>query len=391
MTEYLAIFFHFCLGTIFLIFGLNLILRRGLVASKLIGIQFITVAFQLLISYFLSEENIIKHPHFFRTLSPLIYLYGPLAYLIQEFLLYPQKKFNWIHTIHFLPFLLHFIECIPFFLSPLESKIIEINYVLSEKNYSVSTRNFGWISMNTHNYFKGLSIFIYTFWTGVNLFRYFKLSNNIVSRRRNNKLFIKWISIDYALKFLALISITYFYSIYKLTGIGFSLTIIYLTYTISFVFDALFLLIYPQLLIGPTLGDFFPKSELKKITFTNSTLEKDIYNEYSFNIQKLFETELIFLNHDLNITYVANRLNLSTTQISMAIKLKRQQSFPEFVNSYRLQYIKNQLSNNPDWKKYTIDALAFEAGFGNRLTLHSACKKIHGLTASQYLFKENES
>ena len=87
MTEYLAVIFHFCLGTIFFIFGLNLILRRGLVASKLIGIQFTTVAIQLLISYFLSEDNIIKHPHFFRTLSPLIYLYGPLAFLIQEFLL----------------------------------------------------------------------------------------------------------------------------------------------------------------------------------------------------------------------------------------------------------------------------------------------------------------
>jgi AraC-like DNA-binding protein len=389
MTEYLAIFFHFCLGTIFLIFGLNLILRRGLVASKLFGIQFTTVAIQLLISYFLSENNIINHPHFFRTLSPLIYLYGPLAYLIQEFLLYPQKKFNWINAIHFLPFLFHFIECIPFYLSPLESKIIEINYVLAEKNYSVSTKNFGWIPMNTHDYFKGMSIFVYTFWTGVNLFKYFKLSgNNLV--RRNNKLFIKWISIDYALKFFALISITYFYSIYKLTGIGFSQTIIYLTYIINFVFDALFILIYPQLLIGPTLGDFFPKSELKRFTLTSSTLGNDIHNEHSFIIQKLFETELIFLNHDLNITYVAKRLNLSTTQISTALKLKRQQSFPEFVNSYRLQYIKDQLSKNSNWKKYTIDALAFEAGFGNRQTLHLACKKMHGLTASQYLFEENQ-
>jgi AraC-like DNA-binding protein len=81
---------------------------------------------------------------------------------------------------------------------------------------------------------------------------------------------------------------------------------------------------------------------------------------------------------------------LSTTQISTALKLKRQQSFPEFVNSYRLQYIKDQLSKNSNWKKYTIDALAFEAGFGNRQTLHLACKKMHGLTASQYLFEENQ-
>ena len=73
MTEYLAVIFHFCLGTLFLLFGINLILRKGLIASKLLGIQFTVLAITLIISYYLTENNILDHPYFFRSLSPPIY------------------------------------------------------------------------------------------------------------------------------------------------------------------------------------------------------------------------------------------------------------------------------------------------------------------------------
>ena len=59
MTEYLAVIFHFCLGTLFLLFGINLILRKGLIASKLLGIQFTVLAITLIISYYLTENNIV--------------------------------------------------------------------------------------------------------------------------------------------------------------------------------------------------------------------------------------------------------------------------------------------------------------------------------------------
>ena len=72
MTEYLAVIFHFCLGTLFLLFGINLILRKGLIASKLLGIQFTVLAITLIISYYLTENNILDHPYFFRSLSPLL-------------------------------------------------------------------------------------------------------------------------------------------------------------------------------------------------------------------------------------------------------------------------------------------------------------------------------
>ena len=101
MTEYLSVIFHFCLGTLFLLFGINLILRKGLTASKLLGIQFTLLALTLIISYYLTEENILDHPYFFRSLSPPIYLVGPLSVLIQQFLLYPNRKFKRIYLYPF--------------------------------------------------------------------------------------------------------------------------------------------------------------------------------------------------------------------------------------------------------------------------------------------------
>ena len=110
-------------------------------------------------------------------------------------------------------------------------------------------------------------------------------------------------------------------------------------------------------------------------------------NRAELSIQNLFETELVFLNPDLKIINISERTGISTSQISSSIKQAHGQSFPEFVNSCRLTYLKDELKHNPIWKKYTIEALAFESGFKNRQTFHFACKSLYGLSAAEFLLK----
>jgi AraC-like DNA-binding protein len=392
MPEYLAIIYHICLGTLFFLFGINLILRRGLIASKLIGIQFTVLAFSLLISYFLSEENILDHPNFFRLLSPPIYLVGPLSVLIQQFLLYPNRKFKGIHLLHFIPFIFHLVEYIPFYFSSMEVKLDEIRLVVSTGNYSVSTGNFGWIPMSLHLYLKGCSIIIYSIWLGFDLYLYFKIKGFRILKRNNN-IIIRWILIDFTMKIAAMLFIVYFFLNMKLIGIKSSTDtiIIYISFSINYLFEAFYLILNPQMLVGPTLSGFFTKKELDRFSNGDTTMKKSIDVDHILRIQNLFETELIFLNHDLKITHISERMGLPVSKISLSIKQAHGQSFPEFVNSCRLTYLKDELTHNPIWKKYTIEALAFEAGFKNRQTLHFACKNLYGLSAAEFLFKRKNN
>ena len=387
MTEYLAVIFHFCLGTLFLLFGINLILRKGLIASKLLGIQFTVIAFSLIISYYLTEDNILDHPYFFRSLSPPIYLVGPLSVLIQKFLLYPNKKFKSIYLLHFVPFLFHLVEYIPFYLSPIEEKMNEIRYIINNGNLAVSTGNFGWLPMSIHSYLKGFFIVMYSIWLGYDLYNYFR-KKGIRILKRNNNIIIKWILVDFTMKIVAVLFIVYFYVNTKLIGIKSSseLIIIYVIFSINYLFEAFYLILNPQMLVGPTLSGFFTNKELRKFS-SGSLTKKSIPVDHILKIQRLFETELVFLNPDLKIIDISERTGISTAQISSSIKQAHVQSFPEFVNSCRLTYLKDELSHNPIWKKYTIEALAFEAGFKNRQTFHFACKSLYGLSAADFISK----
>ena len=388
MTEYLAVIFHFCIGSLFFLFGINLILRKGLIASKLLGIQFTLLALSLIISYYLTEDNILKHPYFFRSLSPPIYLIGPLSVLIQQYLLYPNRKFKRIYLLHFVPFFFHIIEYIPFYLSSTDAKLAEIRFVIEQGNLSVSTGNFGWLPMTLHLYLKGLSIIIYSIWLGFDLYHYFKIKG-IQILKRNNKIIIKWILIDFTMKIVAVLFIVYYFVNMKLIGIksSYELIIIYIIFSINYLFEAFYLILNPQMLVGPTLSGFFTKKELEKFSKVTLNSKRSIPVDHILKIQSLFETELIFLNPDLKIINISERIGLSTAQISSSIKQAHAQSFPEFVNSCRLNYLKDELSHNPVWKKYTIEALAFEAGFKNRQTFHFACKSIYGLSAADFLHR----
>lgn len=388
MIEFLKVIFHFCIGTLFLLFGIKLILTKGMTASKLLGMQFALIAFSFFISYYLTEDKILDHPYFFRTLSPPIYLIGPFSLLIQQFLLYPAKKFKLIFLLHFTPFVLHFAEYIPFYLSSTDVKINEIRFIIKSGNLAASTGDFGLIPMPIHDYLKGFSIIFYSIWLGFDLYSYSQIKGFKILKR-NNSTIIKWVFIDFTMKILAVLFFLIYFLYWQLTGTKSSIQLIiyFILFSLNYLFEVFYLILHPQMLVGPTLSGFFTRKELEKISTTKKTVKK-VYNpDHILKIQNLFETELVFLNPDLKIIDISERLKLSTPQISFSIKQAQGQSFPEFVNYCRLEFLKNELKYNPVWQKYTIEALAFEVGFKNRQTFHFACKSLYGLSASEFLIK----
>jgi AraC-like DNA-binding protein len=90
-------------------------------------------------------------------------------------------------------------------------------------------------------------------------------------------------------------------------------------------------------------------------------LEKKLLN--------LIEQEELFLNPDLHIADVARKVGTNRTYISKVVNQNRQVYFSDFINSYRVEYAKKLMKENPDIIR---TELAEKSGFGSVLSMKRA-------------------
>ena len=98
-------------------------------------------------------------------------------------------------------------------------------------------------------------------------------------------------------------------------------------------------------------------------------------------INQLMDEQKPYLNSDLKLQDMADMLGSNRTYISDSIKSATNQTFTQFVNTYRVNHAKELLRNSPDMK---ISAIASESGFGNEASFFRTFKAITGTTPSDW-------
>ncbi len=93
------------------------------------------------------------------------------------------------------------------------------------------------------------------------------------------------------------------------------------------------------------------------------------------------ENKKPFLNNTLSIKQLADNLDIMPYQLSKIINDYLNQNFFDFVNKYRVEEVKKQMSVN---SKYTLLGIAYECGFNSKSSFNRIFKKYTGLTPSQY-------
>lgn len=94
-----------------------------------------------------------------------------------------------------------------------------------------------------------------------------------------------------------------------------------------------------------------------------------------------FESLHPFLEKDLTIWDVAEKLGTNRTYVSRIINRDFGQTFTAFVNSYRIAYIKKILDANPN---YPAEDLAEIGGFGSTTSLYRAFMMAEKISMSEY-------
>ncbi|MDF9828993.1 helix-turn-helix domain-containing protein [Parabacteroides sp. PF5-6] len=97
----------------------------------------------------------------------------------------------------------------------------------------------------------------------------------------------------------------------------------------------------------------------------------------------LMDAEKIFLAHDLTLDTLALRLKVNRSYLSKAINQSIGKKFTDYVNEYRIREAIHRL-NDPLLQSQSLEGLAAECGFNDRISFYRVFKKITGLSPSEY-------
>ncbi len=332
-------------------------------ANKFLAVAMLTFALDLLggVSFL---SGYIKHiPWITGINNSFPYLYGPLIYLYVIFLIRKKEKFEFKNLVHFIPFFLVQLYGIFFFYFETPE------YQLGLLDFS---HQLPWHIQLVGIFIPVVGVF-YMILTVVKTINYNKQIKNSLSSIEDIDL--SWL-------------------LYLVYGTAIIWIVVVISYLIGFVFgDQL----QANLMIYITLSIFlyalaiksYKQPEIKSLenedteSYKKSGLSDEKANEYLQKLNQTMKDKKLYLDPKLNLSQLAEKLKISTHNLSEVINVKQNQNFYDFVNSYRVEEVKRLITEDKEGK-YNILAHGFEGGFSSKSAYYSAFKKFVNKTPAQF-------
>jgi AraC-like DNA-binding protein len=302
-------------------------------------------------------------------ISSLQFLLAPSIYISILYFVNPTSKFKIRYWLHFLPFLVFaFLENVIF---------------LSEK--SISTKTLFDIG-DTSFYVRDILPFQTLAYVLVSYLTLRKHNKNLeLITASIEDINLNWLK----LFLLILIFLILFWINDSLDLFPVLLTITGFIYSISILFLASYAL--RQTAIFP-----FRKEDLDKVSevlyaFPPTEIEmnklqrlsKEQISILSIQLDSLMADEKIFLDNELNLATVAEKLGISIHDASYLINEVTGSNFYNFINKFRVEEAKKLLTS-AKMDKLNMLGIAFESGFNSKTSFNTAFKKLIGLSPSEY-------
>jgi AraC-like DNA-binding protein len=362
--------------------------RESSFSARLLAGYLLSIAVISLFSALYHTNFFLFFPQVPRTMVFLSLSASPFAYLYVRSVL--RQQFTWTKSdfLFFIPAVLYTINMIPFYAMAREEKLVIIRQQLAD-NSIIALEPEGWLP-------QGWGIILRMVYGVVLASFQVKMlvnwrSKNSVKLIPQNLAMFRWLisfTILVLLSFIILLieyafQISYFFDFYRL---------ITLTMTVSICITCGFLFLQPSLLYGLT-GWFqeanestLSEPEIAGALEPNSsnTFSKEAERSYRALLESHFTNQQPFLKVGYKIGDLAKELDIPTYILSAFINQAYGKNFNEWVNEYRVNYLKVLLQKNPDFRKYTFEALGNLAGFNSRTTFIAAVKKTTQKTPSEF-------
>lgn len=354
-------------------------------ANRLLGVVIFTWGWYALL-YLLVITGWLRYmPGIYRVGSPLYYLIPACSYLYTRSILLEETRFRKYDWVHFLPAVINVVDLLPFYFSDSETKRVIVNSIVNNFNDSYQ-KGSGLIPAFWHFQFRWMLGIVYLVFQWSILYRVV-----IRNKLRGYKQVIDWLFI-----FTIFSSVIYVglgtMSIIAWVNLGTRLnplssarSIPTLLQVMGFTCLSVYLFFKPEVLYGiprvpeaPSVKEKLPETD-REAPFSPGLM--DLYVE---QLEIYISEQEPFKRHGFTVTELAQALKMPLHHLSYVLNYYYKQRFTDFINNYRVNYIKKQLESD-SWRSYTLEALAKESGFSSRSTFSVAFKKFTGLSPSQYL------
>jgi AraC-like DNA-binding protein len=130
-------------------------------------------------------------------------------------------------------------------------------------------------------------------------------------------------------------------------------------------------------------------SEVISEQIKSKRLSNEQISELSTRLDNLMKNDKIFLENEINLATVADKLDISIHDTSYLINEVTGDNFYNFINKFRVEEAKELLTSDKS-DKLNMLGIAFESGFNSKTTFNTAFKKLAGISPSEYA-KQNKN
>lgn len=369
----------FLLGAVQAFFFGVLLLEKGKnsLPPKLLLLFFGIIGFVLIEHYLFQRNLIFEYPHLIGVTYTFPIILGPILFF------YTKSLVNENNAISFRDFLLH---SIPFLL--VSTFLIYDFYFLSQQEkliyYEKETQGNTSVFIYIAEFLINFSIPFYSIVSLILLKKHLKQLKQSYSNTKYIDL--HWLKIVLlSMVFVSFVSVLMGLLSDFLNFISYEDGdyLMYITLTVIIYF-----LGYYGIKQKPILSNDNPISQIEstptpKPKYATSSL-KDVEKEKLVNLlSKSMESEKPYLNENLTLKELANKLETTPNNLSQIINEKFNKNFFEFINEYRINEVKSLLAD-PKYSHYSMLGIAIECGFNSKSTFNSVFKQFTGKTPSEF-------
>lgn len=347
----------------------------GLFANRFLALL-IGLFSVVLLNLFLEEVDAYrKIPYLFILLDGIPLLIFPLYYLYARHLMHHSIRITRLEWLHFLPFVIYRTYSLPDFFKS-EAEIMTLVQGIESQALQGRYMIYNWVI--------AIQGIIYLSFTLAALLRYSHRIRDVFSSI--DKVKLGWFR---NITIMAIVLVLTFLTEHTLLTMGINLSHFFdlssflfaaFVYTIGYM-GLVKSEIFMEAEVGRSLDAAFQEAEPKK--YQKSGLSQERAKRILDDLLQLMEREKPYLDSGLTLAQLAHRLNVTPHNLSEAINSRLQQTFFDFVNRYRVEQVKKDLTD-PGKQRYTFLALALEAGFNSKSSFNAIFKKHTGMTPSEY-------
>ena len=336
-------------------------------------------------------------PFLYKTAAPINFLILPSIYLYLRVVIFNlpalQKKDWW----HFLPFLLSFIDLVPFYSIPLAEKRQIVAEAIDNLSNNYLNHN-GIFPFWIQYLARVLQSFIYllAIW---HLLLFNKIARELLfkpsayySHIKEVKGWLLTVSSWMTISFCGFVALVFFVATnpeYAING----QSVVISSFILSFSTFALCIHIFlhplvlyglPNIITPSTNNDqLFKMIDDKPV---KSKVDKRQLESDWNAIESVILLNKWYLKKGIAIEELANELKIPSRDLSFLINFHKNERYQDYINRLRIQHVTDQLKNKTT-DTMTIEAIGNEAGFGSRSTFFAVFKKHMGCTPKEYLKK----